>query len=198
MARKRSAQSERDGVPSAKRIHEHWLAKVGGDNDVAAWIGENAYDNIMCELEVCYACGREAKLQRCHIRPHSLGGSDTDVDNYFLMCMDCHQNNPDTIYTKLFWHYIRNRPQYLNVFATDVYTIITSLFAESTEEEKDAFMKFAKLPVREQTAHHLNIPLEAMTVSLNSRMSTHTGVGAMFMNAIEYGTRQLPDLAPSQ
>lgn len=179
-----------------KRIHEHWLSKIDADSGAISLMGDNAYDNIMCEHEVCYACGREAKLQRCHIVPHSLGGSDMDVENYFLMCLDCHQQNPDTVYPKLFWHYIRNRPQYLNVFATDVFQIISSLLAESTDAEKDAFMAFAKLPVREQTQFHLGIPLEAMTVSLNNRMSTHTGVGAMFMNAVECGSKLQPSSLP--
>lgn len=34
-------------------------------------------------------------LQRCHIIPKSLGGTDT-VDNLFLMCKECHDLAPNT------------------------------------------------------------------------------------------------------
>lgn len=36
-------------------------------------------------------------LERCHIIPHSLGGSD-DIFNLYLMCQKCHNLMPNTIY----------------------------------------------------------------------------------------------------
>ena len=47
----------------------------------------------------------KSSLNRCHIIPHALGGSD-DIDNLFLLCEDCHKESPDTIFCKYFFKYI--------------------------------------------------------------------------------------------
>lgn len=46
-------------------------------------------------------------LNRCHIVPKALGGSDT-ADNLFLLCQDCHAKSPDTNNPKYFFQYIYN------------------------------------------------------------------------------------------
>jgi hypothetical protein len=52
----------------------------------------------------CWKCGREMSknLQRCHIIPASLGGSN-EPDNFVLLCSRCHSlapniNNPDVMW----------------------------------------------------------------------------------------------------
>lgn len=40
-------------------------------------------------------------LQICHIVPRSLGGTD-DFDNLFLLCSDCHDKLPDTVFPEIF------------------------------------------------------------------------------------------------
>ena len=52
-------------------------------------------------------------LQRAHIIPRQLGGSDTDPANLFLLCSECHQFSPDTVYPTEFFKYVykrRHRP----------------------------------------------------------------------------------------
>lgn len=42
-----------------------------------------------------YGCVK-SKLERCHIIPFSLGGTDAP-DNLFLMCPTCHKESPDIV-----------------------------------------------------------------------------------------------------
>jgi hypothetical protein len=44
-------------------------------------------------------------LQRCHIVPRSLGGSD-EPDNLFLMCRECHDRTPNTISRDAFFKWV--------------------------------------------------------------------------------------------
>ena len=46
-----------------------------------------------------------SKLNRCHITPASLGGSD-NADNLFLMCRDCHFASPDTLNREAFFRWV--------------------------------------------------------------------------------------------
>lgn len=46
----------------------------------------------------CAACGYVSdSLQRCHLTPHALGGSDTDPANFVLLCGRCHAEAPDHV-----------------------------------------------------------------------------------------------------
>lgn len=88
---------------SPKSIYEEWRDKVikrSGDvtslpcvedDDIAAVL-EHEDDGKYC----CWACGASGvTLNRCHIVPHALGGSD-EPSNLFLMCEACHAESPDT------------------------------------------------------------------------------------------------------
>lgn len=48
------------------------------------------------------------ELQRAHIVPHSLGGSDSP-QNLFCLCARCHRDSPDTIYPKEFFKWVYQR-----------------------------------------------------------------------------------------
>ena len=87
-------------IPKKSEIFLHWKQ----------WLHDNGFD---WGEPSCWACGkwwvtkyditdphvsdeelaknydRVKPLQRCHIVPRSLGGSD-DVSNLFLMCKECH------------------------------------------------------------------------------------------------------------
>jgi 5-methylcytosine-specific restriction endonuclease McrA len=45
-------------------------------------------------LERCWRCGYKSALQRCHIVPDALGGSDTP-SNFVLLCGRCHREAPN-------------------------------------------------------------------------------------------------------
>lgn len=42
----------------------------------------------------CWCCGHVSTLQKCHIIPKSLGGSD-EADNLVPLCASCHDEAPD-------------------------------------------------------------------------------------------------------
>lgn len=67
------------------------------------------------------------ELNRCHIIPKSLGGSDTP-QNLFLLCERCHKLSPDTVFPDIFFRYIfNNRHKYILGHDT---TIIGTMFKE--------------------------------------------------------------------
>jgi HNH endonuclease len=93
-------------IKTRKRaIAEYWL---GTDEGRARLPGNSAL--IDCGEPSCFACGwmatdpdlepriwqvwDHAMLQRCHLIPHSLGGTDAP-DNLVLLCARCHIEAPD-------------------------------------------------------------------------------------------------------
>jgi 5-methylcytosine-specific restriction endonuclease McrA len=107
-----------DELPSNAEVFEHWKDKPRRFGLLIDW-GEPS----------CWACGfhygtkydimradatwsevlkkwNEMPLQRCHIVPRSLGGSD-DADNLFLMCRECHDLAPNTTVPEVFFEWAR-------------------------------------------------------------------------------------------
>ncbi|MEB7923148.1 HNH endonuclease [Atlantibacter hermannii] len=79
----------RQSAPSKKMIWQYWI-----DNGIQRGLDDTRYYNA-CDFNVCVCCGRESStLERAHIIPHSLGGSN-DVSNYILLCNKCHTESPD-------------------------------------------------------------------------------------------------------
>jgi len=56
--------------------------------------------------ERCWRCGYEAQLQRCHIVPVSLGGTD-DVNNIVALCTRCHDEAPNVNDATEMWCWLR-------------------------------------------------------------------------------------------
>ena len=50
-------------------------------------------------------------LERCHIVPHMLGGSN-DASNLVLLCKKCHKAAPDTKRSRHMFRFITKRPHY--------------------------------------------------------------------------------------
>lgn len=50
-------------------------------------------------------------LQRCHVVPRSLGGTD-DADNLFLMCRECHDLAPNTSIPAILFEWARAQSSY--------------------------------------------------------------------------------------
>lgn len=75
-----------------------------------AWTGValNNQDGDLTQLWDNPAVKRQ--LQRAHIIPDALGGSDT-ASNLFCLCRRCHRDSPDTLYASEFfrWVYLRRK-----------------------------------------------------------------------------------------
>lgn len=116
-----SRQESRLPPPSHKAILSYWVEH--GSESVIGW---ETVDNIgECSLghSFCWSCGVEVsslnRLQKCHIHPHSLGGSN-DVSNYFLMCGSCHEQSPDTSIPEIFFRWVSNKESYLEQLMLDI------------------------------------------------------------------------------
>lgn len=67
-----------------------------------------------CDLSVdwseaeslCWRCAHERLLQRCHIVPRALGGSEAP-DNLVLLCAQCHAEAPNVVDPDFMWVWLR-------------------------------------------------------------------------------------------
>ena len=57
-------------------------------------------------LDRCWRCGYSTILQRCHIVPASLGGSE-DASNTVALCAQCHDEAPNVTDPGEMWRWIR-------------------------------------------------------------------------------------------
>lgn len=55
---------------------------------------------------LCWRCAHKRKLQRCHIVPRSLGGSE-DPSNLVLLCAQCHSEAPNVDDPDFMWTWLR-------------------------------------------------------------------------------------------
>lgn len=73
----------------------------------------------------------EAKrLQRCHIKPASLGGEDKP-QNLFLLCPRCHRESPDTKYPRQFFRWVyerRQQPSYSQIRFNNALKILDKVY----------------------------------------------------------------------
>jgi len=56
--------------------------------------------------KLCWRCAHKRRLQRCHIVPKALGGSDT-ADNLVLLCGQCHAEAPNVADPSFMWVWLR-------------------------------------------------------------------------------------------
>lgn len=78
-----------------------WACKWGWDGRYDIRHPDESWEKILRAWE-------KAPLQRCHILPRSLGGSD-DVSNLFLMCRECHDLAPNTTNMDFFFFWARKQ-----------------------------------------------------------------------------------------
>ena len=56
--------------------------------------------------KLCWRCAHKRQLQRCHIVPRSLGGSE-DASNLVLLCKQCHAEAPNVEDPSFMWDWLR-------------------------------------------------------------------------------------------
>lgn len=71
-------------------------------------------------------------LERCHIVPKSLGGSD-DVSNAFLLCPKCHEESPDTANPSSFIRWVYRKRKNTMLGGINLPTLIKELDEELTQ-----------------------------------------------------------------
>ncbi|SHN87660.1 HNH endonuclease [Bradyrhizobium erythrophlei] len=81
------------GEPSCWACGFHYGTKYDVKSADASW-------------KTILGCWQKIPLQRCHIVPRSLGGSD-GPSNRFLMCRECHDLQPNTPFPDIFFEWVR-------------------------------------------------------------------------------------------
>jgi hypothetical protein len=66
--------------------------------------------------ERCWRCSRKTRLEKCHIVPHALGGSDFP-ENLVLLCARCHREAPNVDDPDYMWTWLRRYA--VNFYDTD-------------------------------------------------------------------------------
>jgi HNH endonuclease len=107
-----------DLLPSKAQIFSHWKDRF---RDVGIFIdwGEpscwacNFHYGVKYDIKSSDASWSKildgwdrVPLQRCHIVPRSLGGTD-EPSNLFLMCRECHDLAPNTALPEIFFEWVR-------------------------------------------------------------------------------------------
>lgn len=107
------------------KIYQYWVTV--GQARLKELLGEVPSQLLYLDTEhpECFACGRPAKtvknprdvrdywnkskrLEKCHIIPACLGGTNT-VENLVMMCRDCNMSNPETNSELYFWLWFKTR-----------------------------------------------------------------------------------------
>ncbi|NPC50973.1 HNH endonuclease [Corallococcus sp. AB032C] len=106
------------GTPIKRRILEHWkswLIARGVDlGEPCCWACRKYWGDKFdvqrtdAPWDEVVACWEKTPLQRCHIVPRSLGGSD-EPSNLFLMCAECHDLAPNLHAGDLFMKWVENQ-----------------------------------------------------------------------------------------
>lgn len=67
----------------------------------------------------CWRCAYRSRLHRCHVVPHSLGGTDAP-SNLVLLCQRCHREAPNVTNARFMWIWLRAyRTKSYDVFWTE-------------------------------------------------------------------------------
>ena len=96
----------------------------------------------------CWRCGDTYRLERCHIIPKSLDGSNTP-DNLVLLCNKCHIEAPDINDSEVMFDWIKRtkgqyyekwfegrvRQEYKNIFGYKEYLIMKNKIKDKTRED---------------------------------------------------------------
>ena len=75
------------------------------------WLGEFDY---LEDYPTCFICGKDKRLEICHLTPKELGGSD-ECDNLVLLCKRCHSKAPNIKYKEIMISYIHETKKEYNL-----------------------------------------------------------------------------------
>lgn len=107
-------------MPSKSEVFEYWKERIfdlgffidWGEPSCWAcgefWNGRYHITNPKASYEKILNCWEKVPLQRCHIIPRSLGGSN-EPSNLFLMCKECHDLAPNTSIPEIFFQWARRQ-----------------------------------------------------------------------------------------
>jgi len=83
------------------------------------------------EQKRCWCCGHKGKLQKCHIVPKSIGGSD-NANNLVPLCSQCHDESPDVNDPLEMFQWIRQRQNPLSGIGLGRYWHLSDLLLKQS------------------------------------------------------------------
>lgn len=168
------------------------ITKSGVDVDINDFSDQSVEVIIDWGEPCCWACGREVdlrqyknydsdlaqhnhskiygyakvkeRLQKCHIVPHSIGGSDSDPSNYFLLCKKCHAESPDTENPRNFFRWVY-RKRTGSAFGYD-FRSLYKLVKEECEEQNKDISTFSVDRIPKTSMHGTDMSLSTMVFSM--------------------------------
>lgn len=138
-----------------------------GRYDAQAWGREHTWE-------------RGVTLERAHVVPRSLGGSD-EPENIVLLCYDCHLAAPDTAEAQYMWRWLAAHPrsgsQYNLFFAPDFREAVQT-YAGPGKEGLKALASFSDDQLKTIADNIMNEGLDTLL-----RFSSHWGRGPIVSTA---------------
>lgn len=132
-----------------QEVIAYWSERIY-EGDVGVDWGDGTAENH------CWRCGCKRALQRCHIVPRSLGGSD-EPSNLIPLCSMCHDEAPNVVDPDEMWNWIKESHGSLNnVFWLEKAFEKADLKKEQVElmnSKRNDFIKIA-LNVLSKTSYH--------------------------------------------
>jgi len=145
----------RSNLPTCQQIFDYW------DNQKTS-----PWADFPCD-PACFACGffkdetskttgwttwnkaGQNGLERCHIIPHSLGGSNK-VDNLVLLCKKCHELSPDIGDSQFLFDWMKNCPRsFFGSHWTEV-ALWNNFFTSLSEKMPDEIAAWSAMDFTEQ------------------------------------------------
>jgi 5-methylcytosine-specific restriction endonuclease McrA len=187
---------KRKAAPTVAAIHNYWNSRIKGQ-DAEHWantLGDLSFEVILEDNgKSCYACGKPCTPQRCHIIAHQFGGS-VDPSNLFLMCHECHAENPDGLHESVFFNYVRNREFYVTKQAKDMTRHFTALISShpegkrvQSEIENNPGVCSAVVEFFKQDAEGR----KQLGIGVGNKVTSATWAGALFMKLVELSNKEL-------
>lgn len=99
----KQAERARAGIPKQAAIFEYWSPYL---------IELNKYIEHTGGFN-CFACGRPGPLQRSHILPLNMGGTNA-LSNLHLLCPNCHSDS-EFLTDEKYWCWFKSIPRGLGL-----------------------------------------------------------------------------------
>ena len=176
-----------DDLPLKSQIFEHWKDRLPRLGILIDW-GEPSCWACRFHYGVKYDVKRpdagwseilrgweRIPLQRCHIVPKSLGGTD-DVDNLFLMCRECHDLAPNTSIAEILFEWARAQSSSAREMAR-IRAALTAFGVDETDaQDLDALLTSAEFQTWKSNKVGLHRP-QSNYASISYRLTPATLVG---------------------
>ena len=127
-AENRTLKKERKTPPKKSDIIKYWFEEADEEQKDLLCIPDAGEPSCMicgmwwsdtydikdpnATMEDCFKTWDKPPLQKCHIVPRTLGGSNINPKNYLLLCHDCHDDMPDCLYSDILFKWI---PKYQKI-----------------------------------------------------------------------------------